>query len=194
MSKFARAHNASAKSPEAIRVKERDPVERPTALSPRPLPSPPNPQSDVRGLGRPHFPIPRKGEHLPCVSSPKVLPAASPQSLESSHQGQDYRRSQVNPVPRFLVRVAEKFKFGIPIQIAGGRRRKLEARLVSGDALPAFMQVELKSYGSSNGRKRAVEFYGVPAEDDIGELHVGIFNMETDECLVRVVVEVIGGN
>ncbi|KAI6101309.1 hypothetical protein F5141DRAFT_1031218 [Pisolithus sp. B1] len=212
MSKFARARNVPAKSPEAIRVKERDPVERPTALSPRPLPSPPNPQSDVRGLGRHTFQFHGEGStchaYPPSVDeidlamhyvhalgeSPKVLPAASPQSLESSHQGQDYRRSQVNPVPRFLVRVAEKFKFGIPIQIAGGRRRKLEARLVSGDALPAFMQVELKSYGSSNGRKRAVEFYGIPAEHDIGELHVGIFNTETDECLVRVVVEVIGGN
>ncbi|KAI6013976.1 hypothetical protein BKA83DRAFT_105175 [Pisolithus microcarpus] len=210
MGKFARSHNIPVQSPEAIQVAERARVERSTALSPRPLS--PNPQPDVRGLGCHTFQSYEKGgtyrTHPPSLDdidlamhyvhtlgeSSKVPPVTSSQSLESSHWGQDYSRSQVNSVPRFLVRVAEKFKFGIPIQISGGQRRKLEARLVSGDALPAFMQVELKSYGSSNGRKRAVEFYGVPAEDDIGELHIGIFNMENDECLVRVVVEVIGGN
>ncbi|KAI5984265.1 hypothetical protein EDD15DRAFT_2309023 [Pisolithus albus] len=210
MGKSACSRNIPVQSPEAIQVEERAPVERSTALSPRPLP--PNPQSDVRGLRCHTFESYEKGgtcrTHPPSLDdidlamhyvhtlgeSPKVPLVTSSQSLESSHQGQDYRRSQVVPVPRFLVRVAEKFKFGIPIQISGGQRRKLEARLVSGDALPAFMQVELKSYGSSSGRKRAVEFYGVPAEDDIGELCVGIFNMENDECLVRVVVEVIGGN
>ncbi|KAI6042036.1 hypothetical protein EDC04DRAFT_2866924 [Pisolithus marmoratus] len=209
--KLSRARNISARPPEAIQVQERPHLQRSTVRSPRPLP--PKPQPDVRGLDGHSFQLHEEGatsdRYPPSLDdldlamhyvrtygegSWKVLPTSSPQSLESSHQGQSRSGSQANIVPRFLVRVAEKFKFGIPIQLSGGRRQKLEARLVSGDALPAFVQVELKSYRSSSGRKRAVEFYGVPSEDDTGELHIGIFNMENDECLVKVVVEVIEGN
>lgn len=212
MGKHVGAQNISAQSSEATQAeKQWTRLQRSTALSPRPLP--PTPQPGVRGLEGHNSQFPEGGRNSDTYppsfddfdlamhyvralgeGSSKALSASPPQSLESSYPGRLHSRNQADTVPRFLVRVAEKFKFGIPIQISGGRRQKLEARLISGDALPAFMQVELKSYGSSNGRKRAVEFYGVPAEDDIGELHVGIFSMETDECLVRVVVEVIAGN
>jgi len=95
--------------------------------------------------------------------------------------------------PRFLVRVAEKFKFRIPLQLSGREVRKLEAKLVSGHALPSFLQVQLKSYGEGSD-KIAVEFYGIPTGADIGGLHVGIFNVDSGELLAGVVVEVVGGN
>ena len=53
------------------------------------------------------------------------------------------------------------------------------------------MQVELKGFGGKSDEKKSVEFFGVPTEGDIGELHVGVFNVEGGECLARVVVEVV---
>ncbi|KIM62471.1 hypothetical protein SCLCIDRAFT_1215047 [Scleroderma citrinum Foug A] len=95
--------------------------------------------------------------------------------------------------PRFLVRVAEKFKFRIPLQLSGREVRKLEAKLVSGHALPSFLQVQLKSYREGS-EKIAAEFYGIPSGADIGGLHVGIFNVDDGELMAGVVVEVVGGN
>ena len=67
-------------------------------------------------------------------------------------------------------------------------RRKLEAKLMSGKALPHFLQLELKGHGGG----RVVEFSGIPAERDVGEMHVGVFNMEDGECLATVLVEIVG--
>ena len=113
-------------------------------------------------------------------------------SLESSQQGHGAAASgtKMSASLRFLVRAGEKFKFRVPMQHASQQYRKLEARLISGRALPSFMQAELKGFGGKD-EKKAVEFYGVPAEGDTGELHVGLFNAEGGECLARVVVEVI---
>lgn len=108
-------------------------------------------------------------------------------SLESSQRGQ----TGGNATARFLVRVGEKFKFRVPMQHASGQYRKLEARLVSGRALPSFMQAELKGFGAKSDDKKGIEFYGVPTETDMGELHVGVFHAEGGECLARVVVEVV---
>lgn len=108
-------------------------------------------------------------------------------SLESSQQGHG---TFTKAGARFLVRTSEKFKFKVPIT-ASQQHRKLEARLMSGRALPSFLQAELKGFGVKGDEKKAVEFYGVPAESDIGELYVGVFNAEGGECLARVMVEVI---
>ncbi|KAH7885808.1 hypothetical protein F5I97DRAFT_1875600 [Phlebopus sp. FC_14] len=116
-------------------------------------------------------------------------------SLESSQHGHGPSgNSKENTTSRILVRTGEKFKFRIPMQTFGNQCRKLEARLTSGHALPSFMQVELKGYGGKGEEKKAVEFYGVPAEGDIGELHVGVFNVDGGDCLARVIVEVIARN
>lgn len=114
-------------------------------------------------------------------------------SLESSQQGHGAPLSgtKTSASMRFLIRAGEKFKFRVPMQRSSNQYRKLEARLISGRALPSFMQAELKGFGGKGDEKKAVEFYGVPAEGDIGELHVGVFNVEGGECLARVVVEVV---
>ena len=112
-------------------------------------------------------------------------------SLESSQQGHGATTSgKMSASARFLVRAGEKFKFRVPMH-SSNQYRKLETRLISGRALPSYMQAELKGFGGKGDEKKAVEFYGVPAEGDIGELHVGVFNVEGGECLARVVVEVV---
>ncbi|KAG0694585.1 hypothetical protein DFH29DRAFT_959473 [Suillus ampliporus] len=95
-----------------------------------------------------------------------------------------------NAVSRFIVRTSERFKFRIPMKSVNGTCRKLEAKLMSGQALPHFLQLELKG----GDDKRVVEFYGVPTEQDIGEIQVGVFNAEGGECLAKVTVEIVGRN
>ncbi|KAG1899485.1 uncharacterized protein F5891DRAFT_1173623 [Suillus fuscotomentosus] len=97
-----------------------------------------------------------------------------------------------NTVSRFIVRTGEKFKFRIPMRSTNGTYRKLEAKLMSGQALPHFLQLELKGHGGDD--KRVVEFYGIPAEQDLGEIQVGVFNAEGGECLAKVIVEIVGRN
>ncbi|KAG9309492.1 hypothetical protein JVU11DRAFT_10463 [Chiua virens] len=112
-------------------------------------------------------------------------------SLESSQQGHGAANAKLGGSVRFLIRAGEKFKFRVPMEHPSHLYRKLEVRLISGRALPAFMQAELKGFGGKGDEKKAIEFYGVPTEGDIGELHVGVFNAEGGECLVRAVVEVV---
>ena len=125
------------------------------------------------------------------LSHTRLISSTSFSSLESPQPDSD--QSKGGAPPRFLVRVAEKFKFRIPLQLAGRDVRKLEAKLASGHALPSFLQVQLKSYGEGSERI-AVEFYGIPTSADIGGLHVGIFNADNEELLAGMIVEVVGGN
>ncbi|KAG1732488.1 hypothetical protein EDB19DRAFT_1733635 [Suillus lakei] len=97
-----------------------------------------------------------------------------------------------NTVFRLIVRTGEKFKFRIPMKSVNGAYRKLEAKLMSGQALPHFLQLELKGHGGDD--KRVVEFYGIPTEQDLGEIQVGVFNAEGGECLAKVIVEIVGRN
>ncbi|OAX39265.1 hypothetical protein K503DRAFT_865545 [Rhizopogon vinicolor AM-OR11-026] len=90
-------------------------------------------------------------------------------------------------VSRFVVRTGERFKFRIPVTSVNGVLPKLEARLTSGQALPRFLQLELKEYDDV---RRVVEFSGIPTEDDVGEIHAGVFDEEGGVCLAKVVVEI----
>ncbi|KAF9244088.1 hypothetical protein BU15DRAFT_86056 [Melanogaster broomeanus] len=115
--------------------------------------------------------------------------------LESSQHGIGAMSgSKENETSRFLVCTGEKFKFRVSIRHSSNRYRKLEARLISGRALPLFICAELKGFGGKVDERKAVEFYGVPTEGDVGELHIGVFNVEGDECLARVIVEVVARN
>lgn len=109
-------------------------------------------------------------------------------SLASSRPREDMAKEST--ASRFIVRTGEQFKFRIPMKSVNGVRRKLEAKLMSGRALPHFLQLELKGHGSG----RVIEFSGIPTEHDVGEIRVGVFNAEGGECLVKVVVEVVGKN
>ncbi|KAH7913037.1 hypothetical protein BJ138DRAFT_694374 [Hygrophoropsis aurantiaca] len=114
-------------------------------------------------------------------------------TLESSLHGRDLNnagKAKENAISRILVRASEKFEFRIPVKSSNGTYHKLEARLVSGHPLPEFLQLELKG----GDDKRVVRFYGVPTDVDVGEMHVGVFNTDSGECVARVVVEVVGRN
>ncbi|KAG2125030.1 hypothetical protein DEU56DRAFT_962980 [Suillus clintonianus] len=114
-------------------------------------------------------------------------------SLASSQPGQGtVTVGTENTVSRFIVRTGEKFKFRIPMKSVNGTYRKLEAKLMSGQALPHFLQLELKGHGGDD--KRLVEFYGIPTEQDLGEIQVGVFNADGGECLAKVIVEIVGRN
>ncbi|KAG1860319.1 hypothetical protein DFJ58DRAFT_874582 [Suillus subalutaceus] len=118
--------------------------------------------------------------------------SVSDESFSSLASSQPVGVGTENTVSRFIVRTGEKFKFRIPMKSINGTYRKLEAKLMSGQALPHFLQLELKGHGGND--KRVVEFYGIPTEQDLGEIQVGVFNAEGGECLAKVIVEIVGRN
>lgn len=96
-----------------------------------------------------------------------------------------------NRVSRFIVRTGERFKFRVPMKTGvSSACPKLEARQISGQALPKFLQLELK--GHTGEVRKVVEFSSIPTEHDVGEIHVGVFNTDGGECLAKVVVEIVG--
>ncbi|EGN95020.1 hypothetical protein SERLA73DRAFT_113744 [Serpula lacrymans var. lacrymans S7.3] len=114
-------------------------------------------------------------------------------SLESSQHGHGQAGTlKENTISRILVRTGERFKFRIPIKSSNTVYRKVEARLVSGQALPGFLQLDFKGSGVGVKDKKMVEFFGVPTENDIGEVHVGVYTIEDGDCLAKVIVEVVG--
>ncbi|KZT21150.1 hypothetical protein NEOLEDRAFT_1026073, partial [Neolentinus lepideus HHB14362 ss-1] len=107
-------------------------------------------------------------------------------SLESSEQGHK------DMVQRILLRCGESFRFVIPItaSYSGG---KIVARMRdgTGNAAPAFLRYTLKANGMGKG-KEAVEFWGTPGVDDLGEFAVGLYvGSGQGECVGRVDVEIV---
>ncbi|EIW79291.1 hypothetical protein CONPUDRAFT_127284 [Coniophora puteana RWD-64-598 SS2] len=94
---------------------------------------------------------------------------------------------------RILVRVGERFKFRVPLESLEHARKRLQAKTMTGHALPEFLDVELKGHDGPNSR-RVVEFSGLPRTADVGEIQVGIFVFNSNDCLAQVVVEVLGKN
>ncbi|EPQ56763.1 hypothetical protein GLOTRDRAFT_25080, partial [Gloeophyllum trabeum ATCC 11539] len=93
-----------------------------------------------------------------------------------------------NVVPRVLLRCGESFRFVVPIASAQGR---LVARMRdgSGAMAPPFLRYTLKANGLGRG-KEAVEFWGTPGVDDLGEVAVGVYGAGA-VCVGRVDVEVV---
>ncbi|KAF9812976.1 hypothetical protein IEO21_05861 [Rhodonia placenta] len=103
-------------------------------------------------------------------------------------------------VPRMLARTGEQFKFRVPVSysagspLAGGRGKTLEARLLSGAPLPAFVKSDLTAVSGGAGarvEKRVVEFWGTPGARDTGELNVGIYERQGDRCVGRVIIQIV---
>ncbi|OCH91402.1 hypothetical protein OBBRIDRAFT_818795 [Obba rivulosa] len=121
-------------------------------------------------------------------------------SGEDLRESIEYRGSvdAVPPVPRMLARTGEQFRFRVSVSPsargapAGAGSPKntaaLEARLVSGGALPRYMKVDLDAAGSG---RRVVELWGTPGARDVGEVNVGIYECEGGVCVGRAVVEVV---
>lgn len=109
-------------------------------------------------------------------------------SLPSSHED-EHGGSALN-VRRMLVRTGEQFKFRVPLRsdchISPLEKRNLVARLVTGEALPLFLHVDLHCPKYPG----AVEFYGVPLSKDVGGLEVGLYTAD-DVCVARLSLEIL---
>ena len=86
------------------------------------------------------------------------------------------------------MRTGETFKFRVALNgdYEGGA---LAARLISGPPIPRFLEVDLVEAVQQRG---AVEFSGMPAARDIGEVNVGVYTLDKEECVARVILEVVG--
>jgi axial budding pattern protein 2 len=97
-----------------------------------------------------------------------------------------------NAVSKVVVTTGEEFKFRVKVAIQSSEYRQLEARLTSGYPLPPFLQLDLTSYGGDGSSTRAVEFYGVPNSDEIGEYSVGVYAVGNTKAVATVIVKVKG--
>jgi axial budding pattern protein 2 len=106
-------------------------------------------------------------------------------SLESLHR---VKGSTGENVLRTLVRVGEKFVFRVPVPPASptlSRARVFEVKLISGEPLPVFLQVDMGEIA-----KGVVKFSGMPSAADLGELAVGVFTSE-GICVSQMILEVV---
>lgn len=101
------------------------------------------------------------------------------------------RVGKENAMLKVKVKTGEKFTFRVHVTAKNGEHRKLEAKLISGEPLPAFLLFDLKGYGSESTPKKAVEFCGTPGPRDIGEFSVGVYDIDSKECLATVTVQVV---
>ncbi|KAF9266807.1 hypothetical protein L218DRAFT_955919 [Marasmius fiardii PR-910] len=107
-------------------------------------------------------------------------------SLDSSTHGHGSEGKMV----RMIVRVGEQFKFRVPLLGGGKESRELEAKLMSGKRLPAFLRVDL------SGEMGNVEFYGLPGVKDLGDLDMRVCVKGDREglCLARVLLQIVKRN
>ncbi|KAK7060926.1 polarity establishment/cellular polarization [Paramarasmius palmivorus] len=96
---------------------------------------------------------------------------------------------------RMIVRVGEQFKFRVPVLGGDYESNELEARLITGEKIPAFLRVDFsearrRSNGSSGAG--AVEFYGLPGVNDTGDLDVRVCTKAGGErCIARVLLQIV---
>jgi axial budding pattern protein 2 len=97
-------------------------------------------------------------------------------------------------VLRVLVRVGERFRFRLPVRVGAGATGAgggLAARRVTGELLPAFLYADLEVARGDNPKHRdTVKFWGVPRPDDVGDVHVGVYEAN-GVCVGEAVVEVL---
>ena len=94
--------------------------------------------------------------------------------------------------PKVVVIAGEEFRFRVKVATQNGEYRQLEAKLISGLALPPFIQLDPMSYGEDGSLRRAVEFYGVPNLSAIGEYSVGVYAVGNTKPVATVMVKVKG--
>ncbi|KAI1784016.1 hypothetical protein LXA43DRAFT_1077528 [Ganoderma leucocontextum] len=150
--------------------------------------APPTTDDELQAVGQPDA----EGERSVVVSSSSI---ESPQANKSKKGG-----ARPPPIPRMLARTGERFRFRVPVAIGSGPQRRgpgkggLEARLVSGKALPRFIKVDMDAVPSGAGaqqQKRVVELSGVPVSPNIGVYEIGVYEQDGGACVGKVVVEVV---
>ena len=105
-------------------------------------------------------------------------------SLDASSLQQTNDTPDTN-VAKALVRIGEKFRFRVPVSPATSRTGIFNVRLVSGEPLPRFLQVDMCEIA-----KGTVEFFGVPASTDLGKVVVGVYTSD-GICVSQMVLEVV---
>ena len=199
----------SVKSTSGISYSEdpRGPAERPrvvqfTSSTRVPVPKLPSGQLDILG----------NGQGAPAAGPPKRIASQTAtvlHAVEGGRQGSmDLGMHYVNTLgenigdassavsggkeiimTKVVVTAGEQFKFRVNIVISTGEYRQLEAKLTSGQPLPAFLQLDPMGYGTL---RRAVEFHGVPNSSEIGEYSVAVYVVGNKEAVAKVTVRVKG--
>lgn len=77
-------------------------------------------------------------------------------------------------VHRLIVRADERFEIFIPV----GTARKVEAKMISGDDTPNWMNFDLRP---KNGK---IEVYGIASISDVGDWDVRVLDMEKGSLVV----------
>ncbi|KAJ3801774.1 hypothetical protein GGU11DRAFT_768280 [Lentinula aff. detonsa] len=90
----------------------------------------------------------------------------------------DHDRSGVN---RLIIRADERFEVLIPV----GTAKKLEAKLISGDKTPAWMEFDLRP------NKGKIELYGLPSIADVGDWDVRIVDTQNGSWVGEVGLQVV---
>ncbi|KAJ4470444.1 hypothetical protein J3R30DRAFT_1219513 [Lentinula aciculospora] len=90
----------------------------------------------------------------------------------------DHDRSGVN---RLIIRADERFEVFIPV----GTVKKLEAKLISGDNTPSWMEFDLRP---NNGK---IELYGLPSIADVGDWDVRIVDAKNGNSVGEVGLQVV---
>jgi axial budding pattern protein 2 len=91
---------------------------------------------------------------------------------------------------KIVVTAGEEFRFRVNVAIQTGAYRPLEARLASGGPLPDFLQLDLMSHGGDGTLRKAVEFYGIPNSNEVGEYSVAVYATDNMEPVAKVIVRV----
>ena len=117
--------------------------------------------------------------------------------------------TKTQAVPRMLARTGEQFKFRVPLSLpqttpatgppsapsSPSLTEPLEVKLMSGLPLPRFIRANLDNLSrpgaAAKDRERLVEFTGVPTKEDVGELNVAVYMKSTEECVGRVIIEIV---
>ncbi|KAJ4479606.1 hypothetical protein C8J55DRAFT_73159 [Lentinula edodes] len=90
----------------------------------------------------------------------------------------DHDRSGVN---RLIIRADERFE----VLISVGSAKKLEARLISGDNTPDWMEFDLRP------NKGKIELYGLPSIADVGDWDVRIIDTQNGSWVGEVGLQVV---
>lgn len=121
--------------------------------------------------------------------------------------------TKTQAVPRMLARTGEQFKFRVPLSIpqptpalsplptpsSPPLNEPLDVKLMSGLPLPRFVRANVdvvsrpnaSDKGKTKHSERLVEFTGVPTKGDVGELNVAVYMKSTEECVGRVIIEIV---
>lgn len=85
----------------------------------------------------------------------------------------------------------KEFKIQVKIPSGISEKCELEAKLISGNPLPSFMQLDAQGSNSGDSSGRVVEIYGIPHSGEVGEYSVGVYIVGKSTRVAKVLVKVV---